>query len=137
MILILSVVLLAMFFKTAIRKGDRALIDLQLFKGKTFAAATVTQFMSNGIAFAGQMLIPIYLIRACGRSPSATGCGSERQAADACNRAGWNEGYSVGLRSNRCGSHSLASTQKALPFTPSLTTEPIGCLAIIEKAHSI
>src|SRR5271156_4343774 len=72
-ILALSVVLLAMFFKIAIRKGDRALIDLELFKGKTFAAATVTQFMSNGISFAGQMLIPIYLIRACGRSPSATG----------------------------------------------------------------
>jgi hypothetical protein len=29
--------------------------------------------MANGIAFAGQMLIPIYLIRACGLSPSATG----------------------------------------------------------------
>jgi hypothetical protein len=29
--------------------------------------------MSNGISFAGQMLIPIYLIRACGKSPSATG----------------------------------------------------------------
>ena len=69
----LSVVLLAMFFKVAIRKGDRALIDLQLFKGKTFATSTVTQFMSNGISFAGQMLIPIYLISACGRSPSATG----------------------------------------------------------------
>jgi EmrB/QacA subfamily drug resistance transporter len=69
----LSIVLLAMFFTVAIRKGDRALIDLQLFKGKTFAAATVTQFVSNGISFAGQMLIPIYLIRACGRSPSATG----------------------------------------------------------------
>jgi MFS family permease len=71
--LALSIVLLAMFFKVAIRKGDRALIDLQLFKGKTFAASTVTQFMSNGISFAGQMLIPIYLIRACGHSPSATG----------------------------------------------------------------
>jgi EmrB/QacA subfamily drug resistance transporter len=71
--LALSVGLLAMFFKTATRKGDRALIDLRLFKGKTFAASSVTQFMSNGIAFAGQMLIPLYLIRACGRSPSATG----------------------------------------------------------------
>jgi MFS family permease len=29
--------------------------------------------MSNGIAFAGQMLIPIFLIRACGSSPSVTG----------------------------------------------------------------
>jgi EmrB/QacA subfamily drug resistance transporter len=71
--LVLSLVLLAMFFKEAIRKGDRALIDLQLFRGKTFAASTVTQFMSNGISFAGQMLIPIYLIRACGRSPGVTG----------------------------------------------------------------
>src|SRR3984885_8792902 len=69
----LSVVLLAMFFKVAIRKGDRALIDLQLFKGKTFFDSTVTQFMSNGISFAAQTLIPIYLTRACGRSPSATG----------------------------------------------------------------
>jgi EmrB/QacA subfamily drug resistance transporter len=71
--LALSVALLAMFFKVAIRKGDRALIDLQLFKGKIFATATVTQFVSNGVSFAGQMLIPIYLIDACGRSPSATG----------------------------------------------------------------
>ena len=71
--LALSVVLLAMFFKVAIRKGDRALIDLRLFKGKTFFDSTVTQFISNGISFAGQILIPIYLIRVCGRSPSATG----------------------------------------------------------------
>src|SRR5258707_5366623 len=71
--LALSFVLLAMFFKVAIRKGDRALIDLRLFKGKTFFDSTVTQFISNGISFAGQILIPIYLIRVCGRSPSATG----------------------------------------------------------------
>jgi EmrB/QacA subfamily drug resistance transporter len=71
--LALSVVLLAIFFKAAARKGDRALVDLRLFRGKTFAAATITQFVSNGISFAGQMLIPIYLIRACSRSPSATG----------------------------------------------------------------
>jgi EmrB/QacA subfamily drug resistance transporter len=71
--LALAVVLLATFFKVAVRKGHQALIDLQLFKSKTFAASTVTQFMSNGVSFAGQMLIPVYLIRACGRSPSATG----------------------------------------------------------------
>src|ERR1700723_3879638 len=71
--LLVSIVLLALFFRMAIRKGDKALIDLQLFKRKTFAASSTTQFMSNGISFAGQMLIPIYLIRACGKSPSATG----------------------------------------------------------------
>jgi EmrB/QacA subfamily drug resistance transporter len=71
--LIVSVALLAAFFSTAAKKGDKALIDLRLFKGKAFSASIVTQFMANGIAFAGQMLIPIYLIRACGLSPSATG----------------------------------------------------------------
>src|ERR1700688_4127334 len=71
--LLISIVLLATFFRTAIRKGDKALIDLQLFKSRTFSASATTQFMSNGILFAGQMLIPIYLIRACGQSPGATG----------------------------------------------------------------
>jgi EmrB/QacA subfamily drug resistance transporter len=71
--LLVSIVLLVLFFRMAIRKGDRALIDLELFKSRTFSASATTQFMSNGISFAGQMLIPIYLIRACGQSPSATG----------------------------------------------------------------
>jgi len=71
--LLVSIALLAAFFSTAAKKGDRALIDLRLFKGKAFSASVVTQFTANGIAFAGQMLIPIYLIRACGLSPSATG----------------------------------------------------------------
>jgi EmrB/QacA subfamily drug resistance transporter len=70
---LVSIVLLALFFRMAIRKEDRALINLQLFKSRTFSASATTQFMSNGISFAGQMLIPIYLIRACGQSPSATG----------------------------------------------------------------
>jgi MFS family permease len=69
----MSIALLAAFFSTAAKKKDKALIDLSLFKGKIFSASVVTQFMTNGIAFAGQMLIPIYLIRACGLSPSATG----------------------------------------------------------------
>lgn len=71
--LLISIVLLAAFFRMAIRKGDKALIDVQLFSRKTFSASATTQFMSNGISFAGQMLIPIYLIRAGGQSPSATG----------------------------------------------------------------
>lgn len=72
-LLVVSILLLAAFFRTAASKGDKALIDLRLFKGKVFSAAVVTQFMQNGITFAGQMLIPIFLIRACGASPGATG----------------------------------------------------------------
>jgi EmrB/QacA subfamily drug resistance transporter len=65
--------LLACFVRTATHKGPDALIDLQLFKGSVFPVSAITQFLSNGIMFAGQMLIPFYLIGACGRSPSATG----------------------------------------------------------------
>ena len=68
-----SILLLVAFFRWATRKKDKALIDLRLFKAKVFSAAAVTQFMANGISFAGQMLIPIFLIRVGGRSPSATG----------------------------------------------------------------
>ncbi len=42
-------------FRMAKRKGDRALIDLRLFRSRTFSASATTQFMSNGISFAGQM----------------------------------------------------------------------------------
>jgi len=71
--LVLSIILFALFYRTARAKGDAALIDLRLLKGKVFSASIAAMFMLNGISFAGQMLIPIYLIRACGLSPSRTG----------------------------------------------------------------
>jgi EmrB/QacA subfamily drug resistance transporter len=71
--LLISIALLVAFFRHARRKGDRALIHLDLFRGRVFSASVVTQFLSNGILFAGQTLIPIYLIRGGGESPSATG----------------------------------------------------------------
>ncbi|HMH16275.1 MAG TPA: MFS transporter [Edaphobacter sp.] len=37
--LLMSIVLLAAFFRMTVRKGDKALIDLQLFKRKTFSAS--------------------------------------------------------------------------------------------------
>ncbi|HEY0263500.1 MAG TPA: DHA2 family efflux MFS transporter permease subunit [Granulicella sp.] len=71
--LLASAVLLTAFYRMARRKGDKALLDLKLFHSHGFSASAVTQFLSNGIAFAGQMLIPIYLIRGAGQSPTATG----------------------------------------------------------------
>ena len=68
-----SIVMFALFHRTARAKGGDALIDLRLLKGKAFSASIAAMFMVNGIAFAGQMLIPIYLVRACGLSPSRTG----------------------------------------------------------------
>ncbi|MCL2791256.1 MAG: DHA2 family efflux MFS transporter permease subunit [Desulfobulbus sp.] len=71
--LLLSILMLAAFFHKARRDGDRALIDLRLFQSRIFSVAAFTQFIANGLSFAGQMLIPVYLIRAVGQSPSATG----------------------------------------------------------------
>lgn len=68
-----GIAMMALFLWTARRKGDDALIDLRLFKGKVFSTAAIAQFLSNGGMFAGQMLIPAFLIQACGRTPGEMG----------------------------------------------------------------
>ncbi|MEN2793011.1 DHA2 family efflux MFS transporter permease subunit [Sphingomonas oligophenolica] len=68
-----SLCLFAAFVANARRKAENALINLELFRKKDFSAAVVTQFLSNGVVFAGQMLIPFFLVRSCGLSPSKTG----------------------------------------------------------------
>lgn len=68
-----SITLLVAFLYVQRRKGDRALLDLNLFRGKVFGAAALTQFLSNGAMFAGQALVPMFLIDACGRSPGEMG----------------------------------------------------------------
>jgi EmrB/QacA subfamily drug resistance transporter len=65
--------LLAVFLRVERRKGEHALIDLEQFRTRAFTVAAVAQFLSNGVTFAGQMLIPLFLIQACGRSPAAMG----------------------------------------------------------------
>ena len=68
-----SIALLAGFLCVERRKRERALLDLHLFRGKVFGAAALTQFFSNGAIFAGQALVPMFLIDACGRSPGEMG----------------------------------------------------------------
>lgn len=68
-----GIVMMAAFLWTAWRKGDDALVDLQLFKGNIFLTASITQFLSNGALLAGQMLIPAFLIQVCGRTPGEMG----------------------------------------------------------------
>jgi EmrB/QacA subfamily drug resistance transporter len=71
--LLFSLGLIAAFVLTARRKPHGALIDLELFRRPSFSVAVLIQFLSNGNAFAGQMLLPIYLVTACAFSPSKTG----------------------------------------------------------------
>jgi len=68
-----GIAMMAAFLVTARRKGGDALVDLRLFEGKVFSTAAVTQFLGNGGMFAGQMLIPAFLIAACGRTPGEMG----------------------------------------------------------------
>jgi EmrB/QacA subfamily drug resistance transporter len=73
LVLAASLALLAAFFRLARRKQDRALIELRLFTIRVFATASITMFLNNGVIFAGQMLIPVFLIGGFGRSPAEMG----------------------------------------------------------------
>jgi EmrB/QacA subfamily drug resistance transporter len=65
--------LLFVVFVWWVRRKDDAIIDLRLFKNGTFSAAVVTQFLMMGISYAGQMLVPVFLTRVGGLSPSEVG----------------------------------------------------------------
>jgi EmrB/QacA subfamily drug resistance transporter len=72
-ILGVAVALIGFFLIRARKKGPQALMNLDLFRGKTFAAATVTQFLANGVSLSFQVLVPLYLIEGCHVSPEKTG----------------------------------------------------------------
>jgi EmrB/QacA subfamily drug resistance transporter len=71
--LVLGIMLILAFIWDAGKKKDRALIDLRLFKNRVFSTAAKTQFFSNGVMYAGQMLIPLYLITGCEFTASKAG----------------------------------------------------------------
>ena len=73
LILICGLALLAAFVRHANRMQRAALIDLALFSNHAFSRAVRTQFSSNGLMYAGQFLVPIYLITGCGLSASRAG----------------------------------------------------------------
>jgi EmrB/QacA subfamily drug resistance transporter len=68
-ILALGVALLVGFIAYARHVGDAALIDLALFKRSLFANAATTQFLNNGMLYASQFLIPLYLVTGAGLAP--------------------------------------------------------------------
>lgn len=71
--LALSASLFIAFFWWVRRMKDDAIIDLRLFKDEIFSTAVIVQFLSQGVSFAGQMLVPAFLMGAGGLSPSQTG----------------------------------------------------------------
>jgi MFS family permease len=71
--LILGVILIGTFLLLARSKKEKALINIQLFRIRTFSVAATTQFLSSGIVYAGQFLVPLYLISGAGLSPARAG----------------------------------------------------------------
>jgi EmrB/QacA subfamily drug resistance transporter len=65
--------LIAVFLWRARQRGSAALIDLELFRNRTFTAAVLMMFWFNGMIFAGNFLLPLFLITGCGLTPQMTG----------------------------------------------------------------
>jgi EmrB/QacA subfamily drug resistance transporter len=68
-----AVLLLAAFLWHAARRGGAALIDIRLFRARSFTPSAATQFLTNCMTYGGQLLFPLYLITARGYSPSRAG----------------------------------------------------------------
>ena len=71
--LVPGVCLCVLFGWHAAKNRGRALVELDLFKIRVFSYATVTMFLGNGILYAGQFLIPLYLTLGCHLSASQAG----------------------------------------------------------------
>ncbi len=69
----LGVALLVAFVGHARRKQAAALIDLAIFRVRVFAIGARTQFLANGVAYAGQLLVPLYLITNAHLTPASAG----------------------------------------------------------------
>src|SRR5262249_21951809 len=68
-----GVALLAGFVVHARRAGAASLIDLAVFRMRVFATGARTHFLNNGVAYGGQLLVPLYFIPAAHLSPAEAG----------------------------------------------------------------
>jgi EmrB/QacA subfamily drug resistance transporter len=64
---------LACFVRHALRTRDEALIDLRLFKNRTFAVSSLTLTLVIISVFGGMLLLPLYLQAVRGESATSTG----------------------------------------------------------------
>ncbi len=71
--LVSGLALVGAFLLHSRRKGRAALVDIQLFRTRSFSAAAMTQFLSNAVVYGGQVLMPLYLLMVRGTTPGETG----------------------------------------------------------------
>lgn len=71
--LLMGAILMSAFIWHGMRKKNAALIDLRLFQNRIFSTAAITQFLANGVFYAKQFLVPLYLISGCALSVTTAG----------------------------------------------------------------
>ena len=132
-----GILLMALFIRAALRKGPTALLDLHLFRKGVFPIAARSQFLQNGIVYAAQMLLPLYLIRACGRTPGEVGLlllplGFGMLAAYPS--MGWLT-HRVGIRNVAAGGSilSLISTAALIYLAQHRSIGPLFALALLVR----
>jgi EmrB/QacA subfamily drug resistance transporter len=69
----IGILLMAGYLLHARLKGSDALLDLQLFSNRVFATSAMTQFLSNGVFYARQFVIPLFLVICCHLSANRVG----------------------------------------------------------------
>src|SRR3954463_3007167 len=71
--MIAGAIAIAFFVRHALRSPDEALIDLRLFKNRTFAVSSLTLTLVIISVFGGMLLLPLYLQAVRGESAMDTG----------------------------------------------------------------
>jgi len=71
--MIAGAIAIAFFIRHALRSPDEALIDLRLFKNRTFAVSSLTLTLVIISVFGGMLLLPLYLQAVRGESAMDTG----------------------------------------------------------------
>jgi EmrB/QacA subfamily drug resistance transporter len=71
--LLASAVLLAVFAARSWRRGDRALVDVRLFRAGSFSAASALLFLSGFTLYGGMLLVPLYFQQVRGTSAFVAG----------------------------------------------------------------
>lgn len=66
-------VLVGLFAAVALRKGDRALVDLRLFRDRGFTASVAALFVYSGAVFGVLFMCPVYFQTVRGESPLHAG----------------------------------------------------------------
>jgi EmrB/QacA subfamily drug resistance transporter len=128
----IAIAMIVVFARNALRKGPAALLDLQLFRDGVFPVSARTQFLQNGIVYATQMLLPLYLIKECGRTPGEVGLLLLPLGLGmlACYPSmGWLTKH-FGIR-NVAATGSLISLVSALPFIYLATHRMVGPIFVM------